>query len=301
MPSKGRGRIAILIDGNRVIGHTHVAMTHYKAACIQITSFNNMEANIRRACDLMAAAVKEGADWVLLPENVAMMAGGSKELHANAAVEGQHPALQAFKSFAAEHQVGVLVGSLAISAEDVPGKLYNRSFLLGREGQTLTSYSKIHLYDTLLQNGEQYQESKNFVGGNKAVCLDTEWGKIGLTICYDVRFAYLFRALAHHGAEIITVPAAFTQFTGEAHWHVLLRARAIETGCYILAPAQIGAHPANRTTYGHSLIVSPWGEIIADGGTEEGYVIAEIDTAKVKQVRDALPSLRHDREFTVLP
>jgi len=175
----------------------------------------------------------------------------------------------------------------------------NRSFLIGPEGNVLASYDKIHMFDIELPDGESYRESANYQPGETAVISDLPWGRIGLTICYDVRFPALYRALAESGAYFITVPSAFTRKTGEAHWHALLRARAIETGCFVFAAAQAGLHENKRETYGHSLIIAPWGEILAEGGVEPGVFLAKIDPAKVETARKTVPSLQHGRRFGI--
>ncbi len=187
------------------------------------------------------------------------------------------------------------MGSLAIRLE--AERLANRSYLIDPHGRVAASYDKIHMFDVQLSEREGYRESSTFRPGARAVVAETPLGPIGLTVCYDLRFPYLYRALAHAGAKILTIPSAFTRVTGEAHWHVLLRARAIEAGAYVIAPAQCGAHAGGRRTYGHSLIVAPWGEVLADGGAEPGFVIAEIDLAAVAEARRRVPSLDHDRAY----
>jgi predicted amidohydrolase len=175
----------------------------------------------------------------------------------------------------------------------------NRSFLIGPAGEVLASYDKIHMFDIDLPDGESYRESANYQPGETAIISDLPWGRIGLTICYDVRFPALYRALAECGASFLTVPSAFTRKTGEAHWHTLLRARAIETGCFVFAAAQAGLHENKRETFGHSLIIDPWGTVLAEGGVELGVFMAEIDPAKVETARKTIPSLQHGRRFTV--
>ena len=184
---------------------------------------------------------------------------------------------------------------------DVPGetRIANRGFMLRPDGSIAASYDKIHMFDVDLPSGESYRESRRFRPGEAACLVDLPWGRLGMTICYDMRFPYLYRALAHAGAELLAMPSAFTKPTGQAHWHVLLRARAIECGAFVFAAAQCGTHPGNRKTYGHSLIVSPWGEVLADGGEEPGFVMADIDMAKVAEARRQVPSLTHDREFAM--
>jgi predicted amidohydrolase len=191
--------------------------------------------------------------------------------------------------------VWLLIGSLAIKVSDT--KTANRSFLIDPKGRIAARYNKIHLFDVDLPSGETYRESNTVAGGGRAVLADLPWGKIGLTICYDLRFPQLYRALAQKGAFLLTVPSAFTETTGKAHWHVLLRARAIENGAFVIAPAQGGIHANGRATYGHSLIVAPWGEILAEAGTEPGIIVADIDPARVADARGRVPNLRHDRPF----
>lgn len=269
-----------------------------RTACIQINSGNKINENIARVESLVKDAVSAGAKFVLLPENVALMSENKKNLFENSFLEDEHPALSRLKEIAKELNIWILIGSLQIKIPEIGDKLYNRSYLIGNDGEIKSLYDKIHLYDVVLANGERYVESANFAGGSKVVVANTPFGNLGMTICYDVRFPHLFRTLAKKGADFISVPAAFTEFTGKAHWHVLLRARAIENGCYILAPAQTGTHPNKRETYGHAMIISPWGEILSDAGEEEGFAIADIDAEEVRRVRASLPSLSHDRDFS---
>ena len=189
----------------------------------------------------------------------------------------------------------ILLGSIAVKLDN--GKVHNRSYLLNGSGETAATYNKIHLFDVELKAGESYRESATVEPGTQAVVANTPWGGLGLTVCYDVRFGYLYRELAQAGADFLTVPAVFTRTTGRAHWHVLLRARAIETGCYVFAPGQCGVRPWGRATYGHSLIVDPWGKVLADGGEGPGFVTAQIDPARVAKARGMIPSLNHDSDF----
>jgi predicted amidohydrolase len=214
------------------------------------------------------------------------------------AIEDDDRSLKAYRELARELKIHLHIGSLALKAS--AERAVNRSFLIGPDGGILARYDKIHMFDIDLGNGESYRESANYQPGEVAVVADLPWGRIGLTICYDLRFPALYRALAESGAIFLTVPAAFTQKTGEAHWHTLLRARAIENGCFVFAAAQGGVHENKRETFGHSLIIDPWGEIIAEGGTEPGLILATIDPAKVASVRQKVPSLQHGRRFTVL-
>lgn len=271
--------------------------TSFTAACLQVNASNDLTENVEVALELVAKAAGVGADLVLMPENVSMMEWGRKATLAQAASEENHAGLAAFREAARQHGIWLHCGSLSISLPD--GRVANRTYVLSPKGEVAASYDKIHMFDVDLGDGERYAESSTFAPGDEAVLVDLPWGKLGLTICYDLRFPNLYRTLAQAGAELITVPAAFTQVTGEAHWHTLLRARAIETGCYVLAPAQTGTHPANRKTYGHALIVDPWGKVLADAGTEVGFISAKIDIALVDQVRKKMPSLDHDRQFNL--
>ena len=269
--------------------------TTFKVACIQVNAQNDMAANMDAAAISIRAAANQGADFITTPENVSMMPGSGREIRERAMPEETHTALATFRELAGETGAWILVGSLGIALPS--GKVASRSYLLDPSGQVAAKYDKIHMFDVDLPNGETYRESANYEAGSAAVTAQTPWGDMGLTICYDVRFPHLYRALARAGASFLTVPSAFTRVTGEAHWHLLLRARAVETGCFVIAPAQTGAHPRGRETYGHSLIVSPWGEVLADGGVAPGNVYAEIDVALVDKARANIPSLSHDRTF----
>lgn len=269
----------------------------YKAACVQMNSGSDMAANIEVAERLIRQAAAQGAAFITLPENVSLMKEHGTSFDGHIYAESDHPALVGLSRVAKECKVHVLVGSLAVAKGD---KLANRSYLLNAEGVITARYDKIHLFDATLSTGESYMESRRFAPGDEAVVASLPWGKLGMTICYDLRFPVLHRMLAKAGAHIISIPAAFTRPTGEAHWHVLLRARAIETGCYVIAPAQYGVHPGERKTYGHSLIIDPWGQIIAEApAEEEAVIVAEIDPAKVTEARSRVPSLVHERVFSV--
>jgi predicted amidohydrolase len=226
----------------------------------------------------------------MAPDGGAKLASSHDEAH--------DPAIPVFAALAKELNVWLLIGSLAIKVSD--SKTANRSFLIGPDGRVTTRYSKIHLFDVDLAGGESYRESSTVAGGDAAVLAETPWGKIGLSVCYDIRFPRLYRALAQKGAFAFTAPSAFTVPTGQAHWHVLLRARAIENGAFMIAPAQGGTHANGRKTYGHSLIVDPWGTVLAEAGTEPCVIFAEIDPALSQEARAKIPSLQHDRDFTVL-
>ena len=270
-------------------------MSAFRAACVQLRSSDDVQENIRTTSELIREAKGKGALFVATPENTTLMApdGGAKL--AQSFDEAHDPALPAFARLAEELGIWLLVGSLAIKVSE--GKTANRSFLVDPKGRVAARYSKIHLFDVDLPSGEKYRESNTVAGGDKAVVADLPWGRVGLTICYDLRFPQLYRALAQKGAFLLTVPSAFTETTGKAHWHVLLRARAIENGAFVLAPAQGGTHANGRKTYGHSLIIAPWGEILAEGGTEPGVFIAEIDPALSADARARVPNLQHDRAF----
>jgi predicted amidohydrolase len=203
--------------------------------------------------------------------------------------------LAALRDLAGELGVWLLAGSLVVRL--AADRLANRSYLIGPGGDISARYDKIHMFDVEIPDGQSYRESRAYRPGGRAVTADLPWGRLGLTVCYDLRFPQLFRALAKGGADFISVPSAFTKFTGRAHWHVLLRARAIETGCFVFAPAQCGTHAEGRKTYGHSLIVAPWGEVLAEGGEEPGLITAEIDPAEIGKARAMVPSLTHDRPF----
>jgi len=270
-------------------------MTAFRAACVQLRSSDDVQENIRTASELIREAKGRGAQFVATPENTTLMApdGGAKL--AQSYDEAHDPALPAFSRLAEDLGIWLLIGSLAIKVSD--SKTANRSFLFDPKGRIAARYSKIHLFDVDLPSGEKYRESKTVAGGDDAVVADLPWGRIGLTICYDLRFPHLYRALAKKGAFLLTVPSAFTETTGKAHWHVLLRARAIENGAFVVAPAQGGTHANGRKTYGHSLIIAPWGEILAEGGTEPGVFVADIDPALVADARARVPNLQHDRAF----
>ncbi len=267
----------------------------FKVACVQMNSGREVDANIEAASEAIREAAGAGADFILTPENTTMIEPDRALRLAKARPESEHPAVPAFQALAAELGAWLLIGSLTIKLG--AGLCANRAYLFDAKGRIAARYDKIHMFDVDLAGGESYRESAAFRPGGEAVAADLPWGRLGLTVCYDMRFAYLYRALAHGGAHFIAVPSAFTRPTGRAHWHVLLRARAIETGCFILAPAQCGEHALGRKTYGHSLIVSPWGEILAEAGDDPAIVYAQIDPARVGEARAMVPSLQHDRDF----
>jgi len=269
-------------------------MTAFTAACIQMTAGGEVGANIATASALIRDAHQSGADFVLTPEMTNLI-DKPPALWEKIHPPETCPAVATFGALAAELGIWLLIGSLAIRLGE--RKAANRSFLFRPNGAIAATYDKIHMFDVDLGGGERYRESKTYQAGSAAVTAELPWGRLGLTICYDLRFPDLYRKLAKAGAGFLTVPSAFTRPTGKAHWHVLNRARAIETGCFVFAPAQTGLHTNRRETYGHSLIVDPWGEILADGGTETGIILAEIDPEKVAEARRPIPALSHDREI----
>lgn len=269
----------------------------FRVACLQVNAGREIGPNVEAAGALARRAREEGANLVLMPENVAMMEWGRRRITEKAMPEAEHTALAAFRELARELGLWLHSGSLAVRVRD--GRVANRSYVLDPEGAIVASYDKIHMFDVDLGDGEVYRESATFAPGDRAVVAHTPWGGLGLSICYDLRFPQLYRALAKGGARFLAVPAAFTRRTGQAHWHVLLRARAIETGCYVFAPAQTGEHAEGRQTFGHALIIDPWGRVLADAGEEPGLIMAEVDPAQVDEARGKVPSLRHDRPFAL--
>jgi predicted amidohydrolase len=267
----------------------------FRAACIQLRSGEDVAENVRAASALIREAAAGGAQFIATPENTTLMAPDAGAKLASSFAASDDPALPAFAALAQDLSVHLLIGSLAIKVGE--SKTANRSILFRPDGRMAARYDKIHLFDVELDGGESYAESATVAGGSQAVLAPTPWGGIGMTVCYDVRFPALYRALANAGAFAFTVPSAFTVPTGEAHWHVLLRARAIENGAFVFAPAQGGTHANGRRTYGHSLIVGPWGEVLAEAGTDPGVIYADIDPAASAAARAKLPSLRHGRDF----
>ena len=276
----------------------------FRLACVQVNAGADLAANVAAASALVRDARAAGAELIALPECVALMEPDRHKVRAQAAPEETHPALLAFRDLARETGAWLVAGTVMVPAADDPraraerdGRLANRSCLIAPDGSVAARYDKIHMFDVDLPGGESYRESRTYRPGDAALVADVPWGRLGLTVCYDVRFPQLYRTIAHAGADFISVPSAFTRQTGTAHWHVLLRARAIECGAFVFAPAQCGEHPGQRLTYGHSLIVDPWGTVLADGGDAPGFVIAEIDPARIGAARAALPTLTHDRPF----
>jgi predicted amidohydrolase len=270
----------------------------FTAAMVQMRTGLLPPANLEQGTKLIREAAAQGADYVLTPEVSNMIQSNRQAMFENLALEEDDLSLKAYRALAVELKIHLHIGSLALRVS--PERAVNRSFLIAPDGTVIASYDKIHMFDIDLPGGESYRESANYQPGETAVIADLPWGRIGLTICYDVRFPALYRALAESGASFLTVPSAFTVRTGEAHWHTLLRARAIENGCFVFAAAQAGTHESKRQSYGHSLIIDPWGTILAEGSaTETGVFLARIDPSKVETARKTVPSLQHGRRFSV--
>jgi predicted amidohydrolase len=268
----------------------------FKAACIQLRSSGDVAQNIRDTSALVREAAGQGARFIATPENTNIMAQDGRAKMAATFAEADDPSVAAFAGLAKELKVWLLIGSLHIKVSD--SKTANRSYLFAPDGSIRARYTKIHLFDSTVASGESYRESSTVEAGHEAVLADTEFGPLGMTVCYDLRFPQLYRRLAQAGAFAFTIPSSFTVSTGEAHWHVLMRARAIENGAFVIAPAQGGLHANGRKTYGHSLIVGPWGEVLAEAGTEPGVIVAEIDPQLSVAARAKVPNLQHDRNFT---
>jgi deaminated glutathione amidase len=277
--------------------------TAFTAGCIQHTAGPDPEANLKVVGNLIRRARDAGADLIMTPEASNLIESGRRRRD-KARREIDDPFLAGMRELACELGAWLLLGSLVIDPGGESGadpgeeRLANRSFLIDSAGAIIARYDKIHMFDIDLPGGESYRESNAYRPGGQTAVAETPWGKLGMSVCYDVRFPHLYRALAQAGADFLTVPSVFTVPTGKAHWHVLLRARAIENGCFLFAPAQWGEHAAGRKSYGHSLVVDPWGEVLADGGEEVGIITARIDPARIAEARGMVPSLTHDRAFT---
>ncbi|MCP4487658.1 MAG: carbon-nitrogen hydrolase family protein [Gammaproteobacteria bacterium] len=268
----------------------------FKAACIQNSAGRDIEANIAWVCERIDEAAQT-ADFIALPETVGLIEPVNERIPALTFSETDDIGLAAFREKAKEYGVFMLVGSQLIRLDS--DRIVNRSFLLDAQGEIKARYDKIHMFDIQLANGESYLESEMITPGDRAVITDTPFAKLGMSVCYDLRFAALYRTMAQNGAQILSIPAAFTQTTGKAHWHTLVIARAIETGSFVIAPNQCGHHADKRYSFGHSLIVDPWGEVLADGGAEPGIIYADIELQKVDKVRSRVPALKHDRAYTL--
>ena len=273
-----------------------------RAGLVQLTVGDDPVANLPVTIDHIRRAVAGGAGFVLTPECSNALSGNRAHQRAVLRHEEADTTLAALRDEAARAGIWLLIGSIGVLTHDADGRFANRSFLISPTGEIAARYDKIHMFDVNVSDTEIYRESSAYRPGTAAVVADAGFAKIGMAVCYDLRFPHLFRSLAQAGAQILTVPAAFNHITGAAHWEVLLRARAIETGCFVLAPAQTGFHPETggkgRRTYGHSLAIAPWGEVLADAGTEPGVTLVDLDLAEVAKARSRVPSLTHDRAFT---
>ena len=270
----------------------------FTAGLVQMRSGLSPQANLDAALRLIETARDDGAEYVQTPEMTNILEVERERLFAAIAPEEGDASLAAFRECARKLGLFLHVGSLAIKLS--PERAANRSFLIDRNGDIVARYDKIHMFDVDLASGESYRESRSYRPGEIAVSCDLPWGRLGLTICYDLRFPALYRALAEGGSSFLAVPSAFTRQTGEAHWHVLNRARAIENGAFVLAAAQGGSHENGRETFGHSLVVDPWGRVLAEGASEPGVILARIDPAEVSAARAKIPSLQHGRRFETI-
>ena len=272
-----------------------------RAALVQLTVTDDPAANLPVTLGLVREAVAGGAGFVLTPELTNGLSSSRAHQRSVVRHEEDDETLAALRDEAKAAGIWLLIGSLGLLTHDADGRFANRSLLVGPDGEVKARYDKIHMFDVNVSETEVYRESDGYRPGARAVLAETPFARVGMTVCYDVRFPALYRRLAQAGAEILTVPAAFNHITGAAHWETLLRARAIETGCFVLAPAQTGFHPEahgkGRRTHGHSLAVAPWGEVLADGGTEPGVTFVDLDLARVAEARHRVPSLTHDRDF----
>ena len=274
----------------------------FTAACIQLNVGPEVGPNIAATEALIREARERGADFIMTPETSDLIEPHRASLMEKLRPEASHAGVAAYSALAAELECWLLSGSFLVDRREEAGpeaKPANRSFLFGPQGDIVAHYDKIHMFDVQLPDGESYRESRRFEPGKRAVLADLPWGRLGLTICYDLRFPQLYRSLAIAGADFLTVPSAFTRVTGAAHWQVLLQARAIETGSFVFAPAQCGEHARGRTTYGHSLMIAPWGEILAEAGEEPGVILAEIDPSLVAEARHSIPALSGARPFAL--
>jgi deaminated glutathione amidase len=266
-----------------------------RIACLQTNSGNDFDANLATLRAMTREAAASGANFVLSAEYALMMDGSGRIMRERALEESGEPALSALCALSRELGVWQLAGSLTLMSED--GRMFNRSLLISSEGRVVATYDKIHMFDATLPGGTVIRESSAYRPGERAVIGETPWGRLGMSVCYDLRFPHLYRVLAQRGAAMLAVPSSFQRETGKAHWHVLLRARAIENASFVIAPALCGDHPGKRMTYGHTLVIDPWGEVLADGGEAPGIVYADLDLAQAERVRSMLPSLTHDRPF----
>ena len=273
-----------------------------KLACVQLTTGRDPAANLPDMIARIRQAHQAGATFIGLPETCNFMEKGRKAMQARLRAEADMEELATLRGLAKELGIWLLAGSMIVAVEDADEgapKAANRSLLIAPDGRIAARYDKIHMFDVTLANGEKHRESDSYRPGAQAVCAAMGDRRLGMSVCYDLRFPALYRRLAEAGAEILSVPSAFTVPTGAAHWHVLLRARAIETGCFVMAPAQVGAHENGRHTYGHSLIIDPWGQVLAEAGETDRFIMAEIDLAQVGAARSQIAALAHGRRFTL--
>ncbi|MGB0748904.1 MAG: carbon-nitrogen hydrolase family protein [Magnetospiraceae bacterium] len=276
-------------------------MTRFRAACVQMTSGADWRENIATAGEFAEDAKNQGANLILFPENVSVLDEDREKIRDSASPMDGHPVIAAFQEMAARLETWILAGTIPVAiGRDGAGQQQTvaRSCLIDASGALVAHYDKIHMFDVTLADGESYRESATVHAGDTAVVAPTPWGGLGMTVCYDLRFPHLYRDLAKAGADFLAIPAAFTRPTGAAHWDVLLRARAIECGAYVFAPAQCGVHPGGRKTWGHGMIIDPWGKVIAQAGEEPELLLAEIEPQSTKAARDRIPALRHDRAYS---
>jgi predicted amidohydrolase len=271
----------------------------FKVALLQTQTGNDLAVNLETVSAMTREAAQSGARFVLTPEYTLMMDGSGRTMRERALDPDGGQALAQLQALAAELSIWLLVGSLTLKTDS--DRIANRSFLIAADGSVQASYDKIHMFDATLPDGNVIRESSAYCPGARAVTADTPWGRLGLTVCYDLRFPQLYRSLAKAGARYLTIPSSFQRATGKDHWQPLIQARAIENACFVFAPAMCGEHPGNRSTYGHSLVVDPWGKILADGGEAPGIVYADVDPQRVDKVRGMLPCLEHDVEFSLPP
>jgi predicted amidohydrolase len=267
----------------------------FTVGCVQVNPGEDRQANIERAVEGVKEAARRGATLVVLPEYVAFLHASGGAMRSQALPEADDPALPQFRQLAREHGIFILVGSLALARED--GKLANRSFMISDEGEIIARYDKLHMFDATLPGGRVIQESSAYEPGNRAVVARTPWAQVGMSVCYDLRFPVLYRALSQAGAEVLVVPSAFTKATGTLHWKALLQARAIENGAYVVAAATCGSHPGGHQTFGHAMIIDPNGQVLAEAGDAPEVICATIDIDAVAAARQRIPSLTHDRAF----
>ncbi|RPI48118.1 MAG: carbon-nitrogen hydrolase family protein [Betaproteobacteria bacterium] len=272
-------------------------MTALTVACIQLNAGNDVEANLAGASQAIRDAAGKGAQLVALPEYCVLLDGSGRIMRERSPEESRHPALPVLRDLARETGAWLLIGSLTVRLSDE--RMANRSYLVSAAGEIVARYDKIHMFDVTLPGGKVIRESSAYHPGERAVLAHTPWGPLGMSVCYDLRFPHLYRALAKAGALILAVPSSFQRETGPAHWHTLLRARAIESAAWVIAPAMCGEHPNGRSTYGHSLVIDPWGKIVAELDDRPGVLVAQIDLEQALKVRSMLPSLQHDRTFEV--